>query len=205
MQETRTHCALLPDGVRDSAKKLEPSLEIEGSASEAKRSPNSIEWKAYTKKPQFCEKHERNQEEQDQERKEQEEQEKENQEQEENEKDERRKEQTEEEKEEENRKKEPSRIKRISSVFKTEESNLLQFECQINGKRANLLVDGGASCSFLSNSFAKELQLQTSPVKDQAELPNGTELTMGITKEPIRVQIGDHHEFIRPYVVDTSS
>ena len=56
VQETRTHCALLPDGVRDSAKKLEPSLEIEGSASGAKRSPKSIESKASTRKLQFYKK-----------------------------------------------------------------------------------------------------------------------------------------------------
>ena len=86
-----------------------------------------------------------------------------------------------------------------------EEEDLLVFPCKVDGISAKVLVDGGASSCFLSLKVAQKIKLNTKEVKEKAQLPDGTNLSMSIAKSPITLQINEYQEQFCPFVVNLNT
>ena len=91
---------------------------------------------------------------------------------------------------------------KVWNISKEPISELLVFNGRINGERATILIDGGASGSFLANAFSKKLGLKSYPLKKTAELPDGSFLTMRSPKESIKIQMQDYEEELQPFIID---
>ena len=91
-----------------------------------------------------------------------------------------------------------------ANTTKEPTDNCIKLKGQTKGKEVTILVDSGATNSYISSQMVKNLQAKTSPMKESTVVTFGNGKTQTLSKicENLLVRIGDYKEYMNLTVVD---